>query len=427
MSNLLQSLRTRQSIAVAVITLVTLGVVGTVLVTATSLGCGPANALGIKTISSKCARPVAARTPGIPTPSQEVSATPTFASSPTASPSPSPIPSPSSLPSAGVPATGPATGAYLPFYPGTTGANGNGIPAFTLNCRLPVYVGPSGSGGFIVFPGNTFIADPTSAAGLPALPAGEPSPSPPSPYYGQGATTGYSYDAHKSKWLAVPPIDLTPDGARYAFTNANGIWVEDVGAATLTELGAGHAWNIIGVDNAGVYAMQAGKSGLWFLPFAGDLRQITTGGFWQAASDGVAYGTPTSAVPTGVTNDVIRLNLATGQTATWFRRDGTTSTVLGIDSSGAAILSVNYYAVGVTEVWIVAAPGRSIPIFGSSNGDGLNVYGQVIADSHGTWFPANAQQGYSGSQSGFALYIPGKGTYWMSGFAASLAGGCFQA
>ena len=51
-----------------------------------------------------------------------------------------------------------AQGSYLPQY---GSASQSWSADLALNCRLPVFATPSGS-GFIVFPDRTFVADPAS-------------------------------------------------------------------------------------------------------------------------------------------------------------------------------------------------------------------------------------------------------------------------
>src|SRR5260221_12961317 len=172
MSRIWYAIRTRQVVAVAVVTVLTLAIIGGILITSTSLGCGPAKALGLKTIGSGCNLQVASRTPGLPSPSSQSSVNPSFAASPSPSISASPVqlPSPSPLPTATVPDTGPASGAYPPFYPATTGSNGIAVPAKSLNCRLPVFAGPPGSGGVFVLPSGFHVAWSTEAGAPPSPP-----------------------------------------------------------------------------------------------------------------------------------------------------------------------------------------------------------------------------------------------------------------
>ncbi len=213
-------------------------------------------------------------------------------------------------------------------------------------------------------------------------------------------------------------------GSRYAFASPDSIYVENVASGTLSEIGQGHAWNIVSVQAPGVYATQPNNAELWFVPFTGDLLQVTAGGFWPAATAEAAYGTPTSAVPQGAANTIVRVDLKTGATSTWFTRQGAQSTVIGFDILGRATISVNDFSnAGISEVWISTQAGSAAPITGSGNG--MSVYGPPVADSHGVWFTGSYSDGYS-SVSGLALYVPGSGIYWMSNLGGLLAGGCLQ-
>jgi hypothetical protein len=417
----LRSARSRQWVAAGLVTAVTAVLIGVVLVAATPLGCGPANTFGLKTISTRCARPLAALSPGTPSPSP--SATASQAASPTPSPSSSqsPVFSPSPFPSSAPPDTGPATSAYPPFYPAATGSGGVAIPALRLNCRLPVYAGPPGSGGFIVFPGGAFVADPASAVPLPTPSPGSPTPN---PQGGYGSPTGLSYDQPFSRWVPVSHQQVSPDGSFYAFASPSSIYVENVASGVLTEIGQGHAWSIVGVQSAGVYAAPSGGAGLWLLSVTDPPRQITSAGFWQTAAADASYGTPTSAVPQGVTNVIIRVDLKTGATSNWFTRDGAQSTVMGFDGQGHPVIQVSYFGSGINEVWIAIAAGKAVPVTGNG-GVGLNINGPVVGDSHGLWMGGNYGAYYS-SMSGLALYVPSYGLYWMSNLSAFIAGGCVQ-
>jgi hypothetical protein len=422
----MRSVRSRRVIAGAVVTVVTVAIIGVVLLATTPIGCGPAKAIGVKSIAGQCGRPVAALTPGIQSPSPLSTAVVSL--SPTASfPSPTPLPdfSPSPVPSGTVPDTGPATGAYPPFIPSATSPGGVAIPGVNLICRLPVFAGPPGSGGFIVFPGGTFIADPKSAVALPTPTPGAPSP-PPNAY--GPPPSSLSYDAAFSKWLPVPSFQVSPDGSRYAFASASSIYVVDVASGSLSEIGDGQAWTIVSVQAAGVYASQPSKGGLWRVPFTGAPVQITSAGFWQAASSKAAYGTVTSAVPQGATNSIIRLDLQTGAVTNWFTRPDTITTIIGLNTNGLPIMSVSYFqGAVVTEIWLSTGPGAAIPITGS--GSGMYISGSPVADRNGIWFSGTYTTGTyynTVSFSGFALYVPGRGMYWMSNLSAQLGGGCAQ-
>jgi hypothetical protein len=406
----LRALRGRPAVAAILVSVLTLVVVGSVIITTTSLGCGPAQKLGLKGLLNHCkaSGPVAVVTSS-PGPSGSPTGTPTtfppFTPPASATDTPPPLATP--------PDTGPASGAYPPYYPPASGSGSTVVPGRTLSCRLPVYVGPAGSGGFIVFPGGSYVADPSSAVTIPSPSPGSPSPPP----YGQGYA-GLSYDRAYSRWLPVPFTNVSPDGSRYAHVSPDSIYVENVATGVTTELGVGHAWAIVGVENQGVYASIINQAGLWLLPYSGAAQQITSTGYWQLASADAAYGTTTSAVPQGVANTIIRLDLKTGAVANWFIRGGAQSSVFGFDAHGYPLMYVNYFASGGGyEMWLASSPTNWVPIFGS--GQGLTTYGPPIADSNGVWFPM-----YYNSTSGIALYVAGSGFYWMSSLGTQLSGGC---
>ncbi len=343
----------------------------------------------------------------------------TVSALPGSSTTPTPVSSPEPFPSAGIPDSGPASGAYPPVYPGATASNGIVIPDASLNCRLPIYAGPSGSGGFIVFPGGTFVADPASAVALPSSAPGQPSPA---PQYSNGSSQ-MSYDAQFSRWVPVARSHLAPDGSVYAFESTSSIYLENVASGTLSQVGEGHAWTIVSVQAAGVYATQPNAAGLWLVPFAGTPRQITTAGYWQVGGADYAYGTPTSAVPNGVSNVLIRVDFKSGTVSDWFTRQGGQSSAIGLDGGGNVIIQVSYYTANVTEIWISTGAGKGTPIAGSDTG--LTLSGLPVADSHGIWF-GGIYGTYYNAHPGFVLYVPGRGLYWMSNVNAFLAGGCVK-
>jgi hypothetical protein len=422
--------RNRPVLAVAV-TALSLLIVASAITFTTPLRCGPAKALGLKNIASGCVTvgsvainpsPTYAPGKGDPNPF------PPFgnpASNPYYNPASGPYGNPASGPNP--PNANPASpgGPYPPFYaPASNATGGNTLP---LDCRLPVYAGPPGSGGFIVFPGGNFIPDQSSSVTVPATsptppPVGGPGPG----YYGQGY--GLSYDRQFSKWLPVQPSQVSPDGSRYAYTTgADGIYVVNVSGGTQVELGEGHNWTIVAVQSDGVYAGDPNAGGLWVFPFSGTPRQITKTGYWRVASKTAAYGTATSAVPQGASNSIQRLDLATGSASEWFTRPGTQSGVTGLDEKGNPIINVSYLNNSGTEIWIATGATSASPIAGFSQyGGGFNSWTTPVADSHGIWFAGNWNSGYGGGNAtGIAAYVPGSGFYWMSSYGAQLAGGCY--
>jgi hypothetical protein len=412
-----QILRSRQVAAGVVVSLVTLTVVGLLLVAYTPVGCGPAKALGLKSVSKHCIV------------TQTVAARPTPSPSPLFFPPPSPESSPY-VPPASPPYNPPASQPYPPFNPGSSASSppfppfyppssgpGPLTPPLVLSCRLPVYVGPPGSGGFITYPSATFSADPSSGVTLPSPSPGSPSPVPP-PYYGQ-QNPGLTYDVAFKKWLPALWTAVTPDGSRYAYTSPNSIYVTNVADNSQVELGEGKAWIILAAQAEGVYAINPNVAGLWLLPYSGPARQITTTGYWQAEAAGAAYGTESSALPQGVSTTINRLDVATGASTAWFTRSGGSSSVVGFDGNGSPIIFAWPFSGQGPEVWIASSASSALPIMGASQG--ITPNGTPIADSHGVWF-SGAQNYPNGTVQ--LLYVAGSGVYGMSSIGANLAGGC---
>ena len=413
----MRNLRSTKVLASVLVGVLTLAVIGVVLATMTPVGCG----LGLKTLSNRCANFVASTIPTpSPFPSAKPGAPPPYtppASAPYYPPASAPYYPPASGPIP--PDIGPSSYAYPPFIPASSGPSGTDFaPALSLSCRLPVYAGPPGSGGFIVFPGGTFVADPNSSV---TLPAGAPSPLPQMGY----GSPGLSYDHAYAKWLPVPLSWVSPDGSRYAYNSPNSIYVQDVADSNNVELGSGRAWSIVAVQPEGVYASVVQTAGLWLLPYSGSARQIATTGYWQAAAAGAAYGTATSAVPQGASNSIIKLDLATGAISDWFGRPGSQASVSGFDAKGDPIIQVSYTTPQATEWWLTTAPSEGVPL-ATSNGYYTQVafqfQGTPVGDSHGVWFPANIP----GTQnvSGVVLVVPSSGIYGMSNIGGQLAGPC---
>ena len=428
----IEFIRKRPFLAVA-ISVLSLVVIVSAITFTTPLRCAPAKALGLKGIASGCITvgSVAIRPSRTPLPYGNPASGPynnpaSGAFPPYGNPASGPFGNPAS--GAYPPVGYPASGSYPPFYPPVSPGY-PGVARPTLDCRLPVYAGPPGSGGFIAFPGGAFIADPSSSVTVPASsPGATPTPqNGPGPGYGQGY--GLSYDYQYSHWVPVATNQVSPDGSRYAYTTTNGIYVVNVASGTQAELGEGHAWSIVGVQSDSVYAGDPNAGGLWQLPLSGSPSQITKSGYWRAATSTAAYGTATSAVPQGATNSIIRLDLKTGAITDWFTRSGSQSAVSGFDGKGNPIISVNYLNGSGSEIWIATSSTTASPIAGFSSSpyggsSGFNSWATPVADSHGVWFAGNYAT-YGNQASGVALYVPGSGFYWMSSIGGQLAGGCY--
>jgi hypothetical protein len=306
-----------------------------------------------------------------------------------------------------------------PFYTFPTPSPGPPTPtpvAAILACRIPVSGGQSGSGGFIVFPGGQFVADPASNVVIP----GVPTPSPQGRYgYYPGNFFGLTYDQAYAQWLPVPRQFVSPDGSRYVYPSPDSVYVLSVTGGPTLELGAGQglAWNVLDVENEGVYATPQANSnvvpaGLWLLPFSGASRQVVTTGYWHAVGGGAAYGYEAPSAPVGAIQRLMRLDLKTGVAAPWF--DGKSQAlVIGFDLQGNPIATLQG---NPQQLVLLDAPNAPVLVYDGFQPPNLNFNYGVLADRNGIWAPA-----------GTGLYIYGATTgrlEFVSQVTGPLAGSC---
>lgn len=304
------------------------------------------------------------------------------ATSPTPSPSPSPSATSSQSPS---PAPSPVS------------------VVAGLKGRIAVSTGSPGSGGWIAFPsGTSFSTDPGSNVTLPG-----------------GAWYGLAYVTARKAWVPVPARSVTPDGSRYVYFSSgdNAFHVVRQGAADVllappSDLRSqGGIWSVLSVENSGAYVTSsvAGtpNAGLYWVPFTGTVRQVTSAGYWTASDARYAYGTLNLIAPRGAGNTITRLDLTSGGTTSVFARDGVQSKAIGVDRDGNPIvLSVlwNWQSTMKSEfqIWVVRPAGPvSVYTVGISviyaqtddrlvGRDGL-VIDSVMPDTMGTWISMQSQ------------------------------------
>jgi hypothetical protein len=285
-----------------------------------------------------------------------------------------------------------------------------------LTCRLPISGGQFGSGGFVVFPGGQFVADPASIVVIPGVPT-------PSPQFGYGYAPsnffGLTYDRAYSRWLPVPRQFVAPDGSRYVYPSPDSVYAVSVAGGPTLELGQGqgHTWNVLDVENEGVYATVQSNSnvvpaGLWLLPFSGGAVQVVTTGYWHAVGGGAAYGYEAPSAPSGVFQRLMRLDLKTGLISPWFD-EKSQALVIGFDARGAPIATLQ----GNPQLLVLlAAPNAPTFIYDGTPAMNLNLNNGVLADPNGIWVPT-----------GNGLYIFGANTGrldFVSQVSGPLAGAC---
>jgi hypothetical protein len=284
-----------------------------------------------------------------------------------------------------------------------------------LSCRLPIYAGGPGSGGFLVFPDRTFVGDPRSGVTVPSPSPGGPSPAAIGPGGPQGFF-GLSYDRAAARWVPVPRGWISPDGKRYAYPDpAQGIDVVDVATNTQLQIGRERHWQVLDVEAEGVYAVETISAGLvpglWLVPFSAPYTEthITLDGYWSEVGYGAAYGTETSSVPNGVPNLIERLDLKTHAKVSWFQVNNAQTNPFGFDAAGHPIFNVQGVS-GYAQLWLVTGVGQT-QVLTANNG----FSGPAVADSNGIWL-MSYQATY--------LLVPGQGLFTAAAIGGQLAGGC---
>lgn len=402
-------LRARGWVATAIVTVVSLLLVGGVIVATTNVGCAPAGKLGLKL--ARCTATSNTSAQLLQSPTAYPSAKGGFTPQPSA-PATTPAtfyPPQSSPGSSYPPAYPPGSSGQVPQYPFYgAGSSVPGLPS--LSCALPAYAGPPGSGGFVSFPTGSFTADPRSAVSIPS----------PGPQNGPGygyAPYGMAFDRAHSRWLPVGPQFVAPDGNHYAFAASSGIYIVDASTGTEVEVGEGHTWTLLRTLNDRVYAVVQGAAGFWVVPFSGSPTEVTTQGYWTIASASAAYGTPTSQVPSGITQQLLRLDIATGGVTNFFSSAGASVAPLAFDTHGNPIVQTSTVG-GSWELWVVGSSKATVI---ANSYENFYLQGGMVPDNHGVWIPMYWQ---TGAGQGIALYVEGSGIYELSTVGAQIGGPC---
>jgi hypothetical protein len=286
-----------------------------------------------------------------------------------------------------------------------------------------------GKGGFVTLPAGTFRPDPKFLT---------------------GGNASFTYDRPFSRWLGVADARYTaylergygwrtnllgvgawvsPDGARYAFTDyvfspppspAQGpIAPSGRTRIHLVDLATGNSrmladvnglYGIVAYVPEGIYLywnLQS-FSGLWLVdPATGSFSEVNREGFWQYVGGGAAWAASTSydsAQPL-VQGRILRLDLKTRAITTWFSGPDPNLHLVGLDNEGHPIAAVP------TQIFVLARADAPQQIDGASQLSGIT----SLSDSNGTWF---------GTQAGIYLYRAGVGFTRVSDVPGQVAGSC---
>jgi hypothetical protein len=235
-------------------------------------------------------------------------------------------------------------------------------------------------GGFLTFPDQVLTVDP--AASL-------------------------FYDRAFAKWLPAARAQVSPDGRRYAYAgdtppsySGSNLHVVDVATGVDRVVYRGNTtYTVVDFAAAGIYLTSApapdgATRGLWLQdPSGGQPKLISSEILDPAVGGGAAWGLHLNAVDPspgpggaeGPRNEVLRFDLRTGASTSWFYRPGALVWILGFDAAGHPFVRV-YTESNLTEpieLWLVQSPGEAMKLF-AGGGPTPSQLGAV--DSHGVWF-----------------------------------------
>jgi hypothetical protein len=263
----------------------------------------------------------------------------------------------------------------------------------SFSCRLPISwdlntsQGSIGKFGFLKFPEGNVTEDPSAPAG------------------------SYFYDRAFARWLPVAREAVSNDGRRYAYTTGSAyqntpgtVHVVDVASGADRTLYSGSAvFRVVSFAPGGIYlTLQApeGRSrGLWIQdPAGGAARLINRDVVDPWVAGGVGWGvdfdtSDPNPAPGGIEspfNRLVRIDLQTGGTTSWFTRLGTDIFLEGVDYSGNPFVGVGRPTPSdpgteTEEFWFITAKGAGQRLFAGPIDHPWPMRLGAI-ENHGAWF-----------------------------------------
>jgi len=233
---------------------------------------------------------------------------------------------------------------------------------------------------------------------------------------GQGADTvraWASYDAPQHRWLTVPREFVSPDGSAYAYTYIQpgplqGVHLVDVrtgsdhviaGTSGDADARGFHYW-VVAFQRDGIYVTrvnQLGGGGVLLLnPATGALTQVSTDatGVGIFVSGKQAWWTLDPGDLSAAADPYVYHQSLTGvvgqHAESWFERPGFRMFVLGVDSTGHAVVLAQ--STGFYELWLLGTPNSSAQIASVPASTGLAVvpFKTAVADAGGWWIGSSA-------------------------------------
>jgi hypothetical protein len=218
-----------------------------------------------------------------------------------------------------------------------------------------------------------------------------------------GPSGAIAYDQALSTWVPVPLANLSPDGARYAYSQA--VWSASAPPTThvhMVDVRTGRDRDILDTGNYEVAAFTSdgiylvhhvpqtdASNGLWLLNLdTGAIHAITTGGIDWSVGPGAGWSSdliPGDTAPGKFPADrLLRLDLGTGTVTPWFTRPGFQVQVFGFSAAGQPLVVAGTPAK--LELWLVTAPSVGTLIDSEPGwSSGQTIEYPVTSDSHGVW------------------------------------------
>jgi len=210
------------------------------------------------------------------------------------------------------------------------------------------------------------------------------------------------YDRARSRWVPAPSRQTLADGSAYAYVaanlqaKANRVKVVNVASGEVRAFDLSSSERLQVADYRGVLVYLLAHSalgdpgeGVWLLDSGTaavtqqrihQVWMVRDGNAWVARFDSrdKTVWPPSELAPA---NSLVRIDLTTGSETVWFYRAGTYPWLLGLDSHGRPLLSVQS-ATGGRELRLIDTPGAS----------GLLIYsgdawlGEPHGDGDRIWF-----------------------------------------
>jgi hypothetical protein len=235
------------------------------------------------------------------------------------------------------------------------------------------------------------------------------------------------YNRTLSRWIPASRNSVSSDGSHYVYTSAFSgvVHVVDVATGSDRPVTVPEApYQVLKFPNVGVYlhySYESWSPGLWWLDMrTGAITQVLKDQIVEAVESDAAWlrsinpkdphPLPQSGPGGPPPNELLRYDLKTGATMSWFYRPGQVVEVRGFDNAGHPLVFVSDADSSQGELWLVPAPNEGTRIYTGSMGV------ELLGDDHGIWI---------GASDGIYLYTPSTGVRQLSRLAGELAGGCF--